>query len=346
MYMSIHTRLLFSYFLIAWCFCFSQEKEATRVFFDGELLYWKPDQTGMSYCLVSDMLTSSVLGKKNQDRQQHTDWNAGFRIGSGVRVAKVHCDLSTYWTHFSHTMHGSTSTNNFILGTQLFLGSFVPIGGGGVAQIDPGGRGAGPAHSQWKLHVNLIECDFGYQICFDKRFSLHPYLGIKGGWIDQEQTVHYDQFFDSNNQIFFDSAITLKNNFKGIGPQLGMDGDFIFGHGFGLMGNLSAALLYGSSDNPVTFHVENNPLSFPFSDFSVNYQKDRLIPAVQSQIGLNWGKECFQHFIFYLNAAYEVQYFWNTWRNQGSAIQSIAVPDAGYGNLMLHGFTGQVQLAF
>ena len=344
--MLILIRLLFSFFLVLSCACFSQEKEETRFFVDGEFLYWKPDQTGMTYCLVSNVLSSAVLGSNNQDKQQHTNWNAGFRVGSGVRVAKVHCDLAAYWTHFSHTMNGSTSTDNFILGTQLFLGSSIPIGGGGVAQLNPGGIAAGPARSQWKLHVNLIECDFGYQICFNNRFSLHPYLGIKGGWVNQEQIIHYDRFFDLNTQIFFDSTMILKNNFKGLGPQLGLDGDFIFGRGFGLMGNLSAALLCGSSHNPAAFHVENDPLSFPFSDFSINYQKSRLIPVVQSQIGFNWGKECFQHFVFYLNVSYEVQYFWSTWRNQTSVIQNLAIPDAGYGNLMLHGVTGQVQLAF
>lgn len=332
------------FFSVSLC-CYAQECEKNRFFLDGELLYWKPNQTGMSYCLISNELTQAILGSTNQDRQQNTKWDLGFRVGAGVRIADVHCDLSAYWTHFHHTVDGATTTNEFILGTQLFLGSFLPIGGGGVAQIS-GGTPAGSATSQWKLHIDLIECDFGYLICFDERFSLHPYLGVEGGWINQKQTIVYNQFFDPNNLAFFDSTITQTNHFQGIGPKLGVDGDFILGCGFGVMGNLSAMLLYGSSHNPTDYHVVGDPLAFPFSDFSIQFQQHRLLPAAQAQIGLNWGKDCFEYFVLYLNAIYEVQYFWNTWRNQSSAIQSIAVPDAGYGNLMLQGFTGQVQLAF
>jgi len=330
---------------------FSLEKPG-RLFFDGEILYWKPDQEGMTYCLVTDELTDVILGPNSSERDQHTNWHPGFRVGTGFRFAQQHGDVSVYWTHFQHTMTGFTVTDDLILGTKLFLGDFAPIGlfahlgGGGVLRLGASGASGGVASSQWKLRLNLIECDFGFQICFDNRFSLHPYLGVKGGWINQQQLVRYDHFFDPNNNLFFNTTILSKNNFSGVGPELGIDGNFSIGYGFGLMGLFSGAFLYGSADSPVDYHIENDPIVFPFPDFSVDYQQQQFVPAIQAQIGLNWGKECFEYFLFYLNIAYEVQYFWNTWRNQGAAIQSIAVPDSGYGNLMLHGVTGEVQFAF
>ncbi len=318
--------------------CCTDQEMQSWFFLDGEVLFWKPNQEAMTYGLVADAITDNIIfGNTNEAVQQESDWGLGFRVGAGYYFAKPSCDLAAYWTRFHHTMHSTTSTNSFILGTQLFFGSFLPIGGGALQ--------AGPARSNWQLHIDLIELDFGYLLCFDNRFSLHPYIGLEGGWINQKQTIQYDQFLDTGNGVFFDSTINQINNFKGIGPKIGIDGDFLFGHGFGVLGNLAASFLYGSSRNPVKFHIVD-PMTFPISDLAIKYKKNRLIPALQTQLGLNWGKECSKYFAFFISVSYEVQYFWHTWRNEGSAIQNIAVSDAGYSNLTLHGITGQLKLAF
>lgn len=317
----------------------------TRFFLDGEFLYWKPDQTGMTYCLLEETNTFNFLfAPTNREQQQQADWGIGFRVGAGIDMDMVHADIAGYWTHFQHTMHSITRTDDFIFGTQIFFGNGFSLGGGGLERLV--GTPGGPARSHWQFQLDLAEIDFGYWICFNKWFSLHPYLGVEGGWIDQKQIIHYDQFFDTTINTFFNAVITQKNHFEGVGPACGLDGTFHFGSGFGLIGKLAACFLYGSSHSPVDLHISGNSSFSSLPDLSVHYAQHRLMPSVRSQVGFNWEKRSQKRLSLFFSAAYEIQYFWETWRNQNSFIQNIAISDSGYGDLAIHGFTGQVQVSF
>ncbi len=60
---------------------------------------------------------------------------------------------------------------------------------------------------------------------------------------------------------------------------------------------------------------------------------------VQMMLGFDWTGSCFSCFDLKIGVFYELQYFWNTWRNQNSYIQNLYVTDAGYSDLMLQGIT-------
>ncbi len=312
----------------------------TAAFVNGELLYWRPDQNGMTYCLSTDEL-GEPFGSKNKEHHQRSDWSAGFRVGAGVDIVSTPSDLSINWTRFHHDMHGTTS-KPIIFGTQL-LGlsqnnNPLALGGSGVD--------AGNAHSNWDLDLDLIELIYAYHLCFNKEYQLRPYVGVIGGWINQLQSIHYNNFLDTTNQVLFDAKIKQTNNLYGAGPKLGLQGSFAFGWGFGITGNLAAGFLYGKAHNLVKFHVPNDPMGFPQSKIAINYRQNRIIPQVQAQVGITWGSSFVKHFRIDLSALYEVQYFWGTWRNQNSAIQNLYIADAGYGNLMLQGGTFQLKLSF
>jgi len=316
------------------------------LFVDGEFLYWKPDQVGMTYCLLEETDTFAfILAPTNELRRQESNWGFGFRIGAGVDIEQVHADIAGYWTRFHHGMNSATRTNDLIFGTQVFFGDSISLGGGALVGIV--GTPGGAAFSQWQLHLDLAELDFGYWITFSKWFSLHPYLGVEGGWIDQKQIIRYDHFFDTGAAVFFDAVITQKNRFQGVGPLLGFDGTFHMGYGLGLMGKLAGCFLYGSSQNPVFLEVTGTPFfAASSSNLSVSYKQHRLMPNLRAQVGLTWEGKPTERFTLGLNALYEVQCFWEAWRNQSSFIQNLAVSDASYANLMLQGFTGQVQVSF
>ncbi len=334
---------LFKHFCIASLACITsisagQKLDHNALFLDGEFLYWRPDQTAMTYCLVANE-TITPIGTKNKEVHQDSNWAPGFRVGAGYILAHTSCDISAYWTRFHHSMHSSSPSGPFIFGTQLLgVGGGLVLGGTGVD--------AGKAHSNWHLKMDLVELDFGYNLCFHERFLLHPYIGVEGGWVNQNRTVKYDHFFDTSSQIFFDSEIHHKNNFHGVGPKIGINTDFSLGAGFGLIGNFAAVFLCGKANNPVKYEIEGDESSFPLPKTVVKYKQNRLVPALQAQLGLNWRWRLACHFTFTLGAMYEVQYFIGTWRNQNSGIQNLYIADAGYGNLMLQGLTAQGKLTF
>jgi hypothetical protein len=306
------------------------------VFVSGEFLLWKPDQTGMTYCLSVNELTTP-LGTKNKEIHQASQWGPGFRVGAGVNFIGAPCDVSFYWTRFHNTSHGSSS-KPIIIGSQVLgVGTPFPTGGSGV--------GGGKPHSTWDLDFDTAEVDFGYHLCFNKRFLLRPYFGVAGAWINQTQLIKYDNFI-GNNSAFFTAKIKQTNNFNGVGPKLGLQGNMAIGAGFGITGNFAASFFYGHAHNPVKYDINGDAADFPIPNSKVTYQQHRIIPAIQGQVGITWGIVCTKHFTIDLAALYEAQYFWGTWRNQNSGIQNLYIADAGYGNLMLQGGTWQLKLTF
>ncbi len=313
------------------------KKQHNAFVLSGDFLYWRPDQTGMTYCVTSNEFTDILIGSKNKEVHQTSHWGPGFRIGAGAKFIDAPCDLSFYWTRFHQTAHSSASAP-VITGSQLL----------GLITFTIGGQdfGGGKAHSTWNLEMDQLELDLGYRLCFNERYLLRPYIGIAGGWIDQNQKIKYSQFLDTNSGVLFDSKIKQTNNFHGIGPKFGANGHLLIGAGFGIMGNLATSFFYGKAHNPVKSEIIDDPLGSPFTTVKTKYQQNRIVPIAQAQVGLTWGVKCADHFSIDLAALYEVQYFWGTWRNQNSTIQNIYVADAGYGNLMLQGGTFQLKLTF
>lgn len=306
-------------------------------FLDGELLYFRPNQTGMTYCLATTFNPDSLLGTKSKEIQQKSDWGPGFRIGTGFSFLQSKAALGVYWTRFHKTTHGSVS-GPFLYAGELFgFNSTTVVGGSAI--------GAGKANSTWSLHLDQIELDLSYNLAFCHRLFLTPYLGIQGGWINQKQNIRYDNFFDLDTSLFVSASVKETNHFHGIGPKLGMRGEFCFGSGFGIMGHLATVLLYGQTHAPVHTQISNDP-SFAIPNFTISYRQHQLIPVIQGQVELNWERQFTRRISLLFGVGYEVQFYWNTWRNQNSGLQNLFVSDAGYGDLSLQGVTGRVTLTF
>lgn len=316
--------------------CESQSQNSYSV--TAEYLYWHPAQAGMTYGLSVENIVAGPLGAKNKEIQQKSDWGSGFRLGIGADRCHSPCDLSLIWTSFHHTAH-SSNDDPFILGTQL-LGPINPFTLGGS------GSGAGDAESNWNLGLDILELDAAYQISSCDCYSFRPYLGIAAVRINQTQKIKYNNFLDTTNAVFFNATIKQKNDFQGIGPKLGIQGDVAVGRGFGIIGNLAASFYYGLAKSPVKSHVSNDPVGFPVPDYAVDYKKLRVIPAFQGQIGITWAALCRKCFDIELAAIYEVQCFLGTWRNQSSQIQNLYIADAGHENLTLNGFTGRLSIRY
>jgi hypothetical protein len=304
----------------------------------AEYLFWRPSQTGMTYCVSLSDFETSPVSAKTKAIQQTANWDSGFRVGIAADLPQIPGALAIMWTRF-HEISKSTSSDPFIIGTQLGgIGSGFMIGGAGVD--------AGKPQSKWNLGIDIVEADLGYDWGSNDCFLLTPYVGVVAGIIDQTQTITYNNFFDTDNAAFFDAQIKQKNDFRGIGPKLGIKGSVVVGKGISLTGNLAASFFYGNSRSPVKFSVQGDPIGFPLPETRVNYHKLRVLPSLQAQVGFNFCLYREKQYALEFAASYEVQYFMNTWRNQNSQNQNLFTSDVGYGDLTLQGLTASFTLKF
>ncbi len=172
-------------------------------------------------------------------------WDAGFRVGIGYGMRHDQWDTQLYYTWFRTRGHDHVSGGPGTIHSS-FLGNFYvnnPDGDGlsGIAYQK--------ASIDWSIHYNIFDWELGRGFWVSKALSLRPFIGIKGGWIDQ--SIHSKwQNPDVAAAEFFDTGVeNLKNNFWGIGPSAGIDTKWKMldarNHRLWLFGDLSGAIMYG-----------------------------------------------------------------------------------------------------
>lgn len=303
------------------------------IFGTADYLFWGAEQSGMTWAIAVNDLETFPSSRIQDELGQKFDWSSGFRLGLGYESACKGYDAALYWTRFHHRTK-AVRTAPIIIATELL----------GLADFVVGGTGfGGPGTSQWKLAFDMVDFNLGYWLCHC-RFFFHPYIGVKGGWIDQSQEIGYHQFQNLSSLTFLDSRVTEVNNFRGVGPKFGFDLAYCVGCGFSILGDMATSLLYGRLNSPTTTEVALDVAPQISGTRVFNYHAHKLVPAMQMLVGFNWETCWCRCWSLAVGVAYEAQYFWNVWRDQNSLIQNVYITDAGHGDLMFQGLTVRFKL--
>lgn len=165
-------------------------------------------------------------------------WDYGFRVGIGYDLEYGQWDSAISWTWF-HTdaTHTIPFQPNNTLGPEFFAGFLS-------------GNTPQSMKSQWSLVLNMFDWELGRDYLISKSLSLRPFLGLKGGWIDQSILAHYYNLTIDSVPTTNTGSEHLKNYFWGIGPLGGVNTKWRmrnFGSQFiDLFGDFSLASLWGT----------------------------------------------------------------------------------------------------
>lgn len=189
----------------------------TCININAELLYWRPELCGLEGAFGNTTIATTVDANaittttvRETDKKPHSKWSPGFRIGADVMFNCLDVELD--WTHFD----GSAK---FSEGTQ---------------------------HGDWKIKYDVIDLTFGRIFCVNSCFYLKPFIGLRGAQIHQKLKSHLETLFTSslgNNTVFTD--MNDKEDFWGIGPQIGLNADWDIGCNFSLYGSFAVVSYYG-----------------------------------------------------------------------------------------------------
>ena len=249
------------------------------------------------------------------------DWSYGFRIGVGYNLVYDQWDTALYWTWFrTCAEHTIPSQPNATISPEFFA-AFLS------------GDKPESMSTKWNLLFNMFNWDLGRSYWASKHLSLRPFLGIKGGWINQAIFSHYYNLTIDNILTTHYGTEQVKNNFWGIGPLGGIKTKWRFSdfgsHFFDLFGDFSMATMWGTWSCGDMYRNTASKTS------SVN-MKDSNLGALMLQgfLGIGWDTD-FQKGNSHLSTklGYEMQIWLNQLRIATFQLQRL------HGDLTLQGIT-------
>jgi hypothetical protein len=304
----------------------------------GEYLFWKTTEDQLEYAVrtASTVFMGGTTGQMFVKNQDFT-WNSGVRVGVGYHQPCQRWGIDVNWTYLATTAHGQihTSPNHLLVAPPLTGALTLMFGGGGPPEVRT-------ADSRFHGKLNIFDLNVSRAIAFPKGFSLIPFLGAKGGWIDQQQRVIYTDLTHSVVMTPLPYArMTRNNDSAGIGPSVGLKTRW--GKEFGVFGLAGAACLFSHLDAVVYYNFQG-----VIEDAEMKLEQNRLLlPMMQIQAGIDWTHVFSHRCSLSLRAAYESQVWWNQWRvaNSPTAVVYAAVAEA-LGNLTFNGLTASVVVSF
>ncbi|MFA6118464.1 MAG: Lpg1974 family pore-forming outer membrane protein [Parachlamydiales bacterium] len=208
----------------------------------ANLIVWTAKEAG-SDCWA-EVIASDSLGISNNIQQVHFGWTPGFRVGGGYGKKHNHWDSQAYYTRFHTQGEDSISSG---LGTvhSTFLGNFYVNNASGKGLSGPAYQ---KASIDWSIHFNMIDWELGRKFWINKLLILHPFLGIKGGRIDQIIKSKWQNPDVPDAEFFRVGTEDIKNNYWGIGPRAGINTKWNLSNvrsQFYFFGDFSGAIMWG-----------------------------------------------------------------------------------------------------
>jgi hypothetical protein len=193
------------------------------------------------------VITTTV---RETDREPHPKWTPGFRVGADIAFGCF--DLEADYTQYN--------------GRAFFH--------------------EGRQNGDWKIGYNQWDLIFARRFCIAPCFYFRPFIGARGVVIHQSLKAHLITSFTS---IIGDNTIHTekhdKENFWGVGPELGLEADWYLGAGFTLYGMVDAVSYYGQ------VHSKNYDVDTFTSTVSISDGKKRHCfndLATDAAIGIRW----------------------------------------------------------
>jgi hypothetical protein len=255
-------------------------------------------------------------------------WDYGFRLGVGYDLVYDQWDTLITWTWFRTDVKHQIPFEPDASISPEFFAAYLS---GDTPQS---------MSARWDLLLNMFDWELGRSCWISKNLSLRPFLGIKGGWINQSIHAKYYNLTIKDVLTHNSGNEHLKNNFWGIGPLGGINSLWKvrnFGsHFLDFFGNFSIASMWG------TWHCSDVYKNTVSQTSSVNTKNSTLGALMfRGFMGIGWDIDfnaSKSHFSTKLG--YEMQLWVNQLRFATFQVQRL------HGDLTLQGITFNCRFDF
>lgn len=177
--------------------------------FFAEALYWKATEP-----------VDWVLDTNRNPLDQYVNYQSvTYDFAPGFRIGGSHDGAWT--TKFAYT-HFETNSSDAASGdlTAAFLGGKEAQPPAPQLYFQTGQIAA-------SINYNIFDLDFGKRYQPTDSLAVRPVAGVRGGWIHQQFVSGLQaSYLDGNSPVQTQVTETMRNNFWGIGPKVGVEADW------------------------------------------------------------------------------------------------------------------------
>lgn len=254
-------------------------------FVRGDVLYWTPRITGLELNFGTSEIAESfvdctqILVTKENDRDPHFKWDAGYRAGLGYETDKWISEV--LWTHFDGN------------GDRRSHHSF--------------------SHGKATIKFDQVDLALAYNYDISCGLTLRPFVGVRGTRIHEhlESILVTKLALVGNPDALETRRLNDQQKYLGVGPLFGLEGNWDIACGFGLYGTIAGSLLYGNYE--VTFD-DFDFFSSPISKQIYSFNKRHLHAFdynLDLGVGINWHKTFGKRFELNMKLGFEQHQYFN-----------------------------------
>lgn len=205
-----------------------------RFTFNADLLYWVVRQQGMDYNINTGFSTGTTtfdgvntfqtINTAINTSRYHFDWRLGYRFGLAYEFTNDGWNFWLNWTHIPGKAHGHRTAEPDLT-----------------------------AHGSWKLTFDSVEGLFrSPYYCTNSCLGWNFVAGLRSARINQKIRAHSQSFSTTPSIIVVvpptnslnDAGLAESYNYRGIGPEVGINLNYDLWCGLSLFGKINGSLLY------------------------------------------------------------------------------------------------------
>lgn len=265
----------------------------------AEWLYWKGEQTGLSYGAEVEVDGGGTV-IHSQVLRPEFNYRSGYRINANYVTPENNWIFRGSFTHAPVNARSSvedlgTSSFNFAVLFNTTFPIFNAIQGATFTDLS----------ADWSADYNILDLTAARTFNVCNRLAVTPFIGLKGIWICQD--FHLDGLGDAGgDEITFNS--NLHSTIGAGGIQGGVISSLDLTHGFSIVGMFGGSVVYGRAKDSGSLEAALDGTGI---DVSYDDKPTKSMPSIDAFIGLQY-TSCLYGFGFDLFAGWEEHLIYDT----------------------------------
>lgn len=299
--------------------------DGTNIYATANFLYWNLREEGTEFVIRGVQPAGGVEPRgRGFTKSPHYHSEPGFKVGFGYQLPHDNWDLFLNYTWAKGKgLKTTTGTNMQTVWLQPLIGTL--------------NRGA----ADWHLKFNNFDLEFGRSFYTSPYLIARPFVGLKGGWHDEDYKIQYRYFTTGTTEYI--NRVNMNEFLWYFGLRTGLNTNWYFNKSWSFYGN--SAFSANWSRFLVSRLDNQNLVATPYlrsTTLDTQRAYHSVFPVLELAVGLQW--ETFfsdSDYHISLSVGWEEQIWWG--HNMFISEAQVTSP---HGDLVMHGLNTQIRFDF